>query len=352
MKPARTAVALLTLLVASACASSYAEPNRPAASPAVSPSDGPSYGYGQSSGYGSSYGDSSRAVAIGDRPWVEQAPAPYSPYGVELLGGDFRHLPTFYQGGRSYVMGMIGDRYRIRVTNPTPRRVEAVVSVDGLDAIDGKTASFDDKRGYVIAPYGEVTIEGFRTSLDQVATFRFSSVRDSYAGRKGQDRNVGVIGVAFFPERERPRYVPRPLEQSDRGRGSYDGPPPAKAAPAPYGGSGATARAPSAAPSSEAKRDSSGGYAPRASEPAPDVDRPGLGTEFGERRYSSVHYTSFQRENPTRPSYLVETRYNDREGLLALGIPVGDARPSPDDLSVRESADPFPRTRFAQPPPR
>ena len=59
----------------------------------------------------------------------------------------------------------LGDRYRVRITNPTARRVEAVVSVDGLDAIDGKTASFDDKRGYVIAPYGEVTIEGFRTSL-------------------------------------------------------------------------------------------------------------------------------------------------------------------------------------------
>ena len=253
-------------------------------------------------------------------------------------------------------MGAIGERYRVRISNPTARRVEAVVSIDGLDAIDGKTASFEDKRGYVIAPYGEVTIEGFRTSLDQVATFRFSSVRDSYAGRKGQDRNVGVIGIAFFPERERPgRYLPRPYE-SDRGRGWYDAPPPAKAAPSPNG-AGATSRAPSS-PSAEAKRDSAGGYGPRAgdygpraSEVAPD-DRPGLGTEFGERRYSSVHYTSFQRENQTRPSYVVEMRYNDREGLLALGIPVDDARPNPDDLSLRESADPFPRTRFASPPPR
>ncbi len=250
-------------------------------------------------------------------------------------------------------MGSIGDRYRIRITNPTSRRVEAVVSVDGLDAIDGKTASLDEKRGYVIAPYGEVTIEGFRTSLDQVATFRFSSVRDSYAGRKGQDRNVGVIGVAFFPERERPpiRY-PRPIERrDDRYRGSYDAPAPKKAEP--YGGSGAAPRAPSAAPSSEAERGSSGGYEPRTAEAAPPSDRPGLGTEFGEQRWSSVHYTSFQRENPTRPSYLVEARYNDREGLLALGIPVDDARYYyGDDVSLRESADPFPRNRFATPPPR
>jgi hypothetical protein len=334
MRPVRIAAALLTLLVASACASSYAEPNR---SSAVSP-------------YPPSYED--RTVAAADRTtWVDTTPVPYSPYGVELLSGDYRSLPTFQQAGRRYVMGFMGDRYRIRVTNPTSRRVEAVVSVDGLDAIDGKTASAEDKRGYVIAPYGEVTIDGFRTSLDQVATFRFSSVRDSYAGRKGQDRNVGVIGVAFFPEREPPiRRMPRPIEQDDRARG-YDPPPPAKASPEGYGGRSAS-RAPSAsAPSAEARKDSAGGYGPRSADAA-EAERPGLGTEFGERRYSSVHYTSFQRANSSRPSYVVETRYNDRDGLLALGIAVDEPRPYPDDLSLRESADPFPRSRFASPPPR
>jgi len=322
MKPVRIPVALLSLLVASACASSYAEPNRPP--------------YGEWTGPAPS--------------WTDSTPVPYSPYGIELLSGDFRALPTFHQGSRTYVMGFIGDRYRVRITNPTPRRVEAVVSVDGLDAIDGKTASFEDKRGYVIGAYGEVTIEGFRTSLDQVATFRFSSVKDSYAGRKGQDRNVGVIGVAFFPERERrERYLPRPVARDDQARGPSAAPP-SKASPTPYGGQDPQGRASSAAaPSAEAKRESAGGYAPRPA--APETDRPGLGTEFGERRYSSVHYTSLVRENPTRPSYLVEVRYNDREGLLALGIPVGDARPIADDLSLRENADPFPKNRFASPPP-
>jgi hypothetical protein len=334
MKPARTAVALVTLLVASACASSYAEPNRPLPS---------AFGPPPSS-------EPVRPLTAISEPW-DSTPVPYSPYGVEVVGGDDRRLPTFQQSGRTYVMGAIGDRYRIRITNPTARRVEAVVSVDGLDAIDGKTARFEDKRGYVIPPYGDVTIEGFRTSLQQVATFRFASVRDSYAGRKGQDRNVGVIGIALFPERERPvRYLPRPYERDERARGSYDAAPPAKAAPVPNGGAGAMSRAPnSPVPSAEAKRDSSS-YAPRASERAPEPERSGLGTEFGERRDSSVNYTSFQRENATRPSYIVEMRYNDRQGLLALGIPIDETRPSSEDLSVRESADPFPRSRFASPP--
>jgi hypothetical protein len=269
------------------------------------------------------------------------------------LSGDYRSLPTFFASGRAYVLGTIGERYRIHITNPTSRRVEAVVSVDGLDAIDGKTASYDDKRGYVILPYGEVTIEGFRTSLDQVATFRFSSVRDSYAGRKGQDRNVGVIGVAFFPERERPvRPPPRPIISDNRGRSSAESAPPAKASP--YGGDEYERRAPAdasaaPAPSADRKDSAGGGYAP-SPRAEPPTSRPGLGTEFGEQRWSSVHYTNFQRESPSHPSSIVELRYNDREGLLALGIPA--ERFSPSDLSLRETAEPFPKTRFATPPPR
>jgi hypothetical protein len=271
-----------------------------------------------------------------------------SPYRVEVLYGDASRLPTFYAGGRAYVLGTIGERYRVRIVNPTARRVEAVVSVDGLDAIDGRTASYDDKRGYVLAPYGEITVDGFRTSADQVATFRFSSVRDSYAARKGQDRNVGVIGVAFFPERDRPVAVmPRPSPYyDDRPRSSAE-------APAKDGYEEGVGRAPGSPPPAPSSRpeskasDAAGSYggAPRREA------RRGLGTEFGEQRDSSVGYTSFQRENAHHPASVIELRYNDRQGLLALGIAVDEAV-GRDDVSLRESADPFPRNRYAAPPPR
>ena len=129
-------------------------------------------------------------------------PRPGGPYRVRIVDADGRDLPTYWHEGRTYVMGTVGARYSIMVSNPTSRRVEAVVSVDGLDAVDGHTASYIDHRGYILQPYGSATIDGFRTSLAEVATFRFSSVADSYAGRLGQARDVGVIGVAFFPERE------------------------------------------------------------------------------------------------------------------------------------------------------
>jgi len=45
-------------------------------------------------------------------------------------------------------------------------------------------------------------------------------------------------------------------------------------------------------------------------------------------------------------------RYDDRPGLLALGIPVDGLRPARDDAWLRRTADPFRRdTAYAAPPP-
>jgi hypothetical protein len=119
---------------------------------------------------------------------------------VRLLDSWGSPLPTYDLGSRSYVTGRHGDRYVIQIQNHTAQRFEAVASVDGLDVIDGRPGSLA-KRGYLIAPWGSLEIEGFRRSMSEVAEFRFGSVSSSYAARTGSDRNVGVIGVAFFDER-------------------------------------------------------------------------------------------------------------------------------------------------------
>ena len=98
------------------------------------------------------------------------------------------------------VMGTAGQRYNIVIQNKTNGRFEIVASVDGLDVIDGRPASVN-KRGYILPPYGRLVIDGYRRSDRYVAAFRFGSVRNSYASRKGRGRNVGVIGVALFDER-------------------------------------------------------------------------------------------------------------------------------------------------------
>jgi len=119
---------------------------------------------------------------------------------VRLVDAGGAPLPTFASGGRNLAQGEVGQRYMIELVNQSANRFEAVVTVDGLDVIDGRPGSLA-KRGYLVAPFATVDIDGFRQNMDEVAAFRFGSVRGSYAGQKGNDRNVGVIGVAVFAER-------------------------------------------------------------------------------------------------------------------------------------------------------
>lgn len=119
---------------------------------------------------------------------------------VSLVDEHGRALPAYHVDGRAYVVGAPGRRYSIHVTNQSPYRFEAVVSVDGLDVVDGEEASLS-KRGYIVGPGETTVIDGFRTSTSQVAAFRFGSVGSSYAAQTtGSARNVGVVGVALFGE--------------------------------------------------------------------------------------------------------------------------------------------------------
>jgi hypothetical protein len=282
-------------------------------------------------------------------------------------------VTAYHHRGRTYVLGHAGERYIVRITNPTPSRVEALISIDGLDAVDGEPADMR-KRGYVIQPYGELRVEGFRVSTEQVASFRFSSVGNSYAGRKGKARNVGVIGVAIFEEQGPPQMVlPQAAPEWQgyhRGGGGYGAPERDRAAPATppaddFDGApaGATGRAPEPRAAERADAAKSVGRAEASRRPAmneeagapadsaccapPPRSRPGLGTEFGEYRYSAVSWTQFVRTHPVQPSTMLELRYNDAPGLQALGIQLVDTN----DLVTRETATPFPGDpSFAQPP--
>ncbi len=303
-----------------------------------------------------------------------------APYDVQVVTESGETAPTYGLRDRFYVQGNLNERYTIRVTNPTPRRVEAVVTVDGLDVVDGEAGDLR-KRGYIVPAYGEVRIEGFRRSLADVATFRFSSVDNSYAGRKGKARNVGVIAVAIFEETPPPPdqqiIVPettyRPYDgyddrvgardrgvKGDSGRvatkqsgpsGAARAPASAEAAPSSGYGGGAVASRPAPMPPPpphhhhhDVEAADEGDF-DRA---APRTNRPGLGTEFGEQRYSAASYTKFVRAG-NRPIAIAELRYNDVAGLVALGVPV---HPLPDEgeIMTRETADPFPGDRFARPP--
>ena len=139
----------------------------------------------------------------GQRTSAELLPVPSNAYNLVSFGihdEAGRTLEGLTMDGKRYVLGEAGSRYSIVVRNNTGNRLEAVLSVDGLDVLDGKAAAVT-KNGYVISPYSTLTVDGFRQSMDTVAAFRFGSVQESYANQKyGDSRNVGVIGLAIFHE--------------------------------------------------------------------------------------------------------------------------------------------------------
>ncbi|MCS6914951.1 MAG: hypothetical protein RMK29_11435 [Myxococcales bacterium] len=267
------------------------------------------------------------------------------PYELQVLCEGVP-LRTYDHAGETYVLGHHGDRYTLRVWNHSGRRVEVVATVDGRDVIDGRPGDYVRKRGYVVPAYGYVDIEGWRLSAGQVAAFRFSSVDRSYAARTGSAREVGVIGVAVFPERlpSRPLYLPRPWSSRSETAPARDGSASDVRAQAPSPKNAAPSPPPASEPGRDAKTEGALSRLERF--------RPGLGTAFGEAMDSAAYQVEFHRQHPSRPEAILGVRYNDREGLLAMGVPL-DGPGEPDEAWMRRTADPFPfvSRRYATPPP-
>lgn len=229
-------------------------------------------------------------------------------------------LPTYADRGRLYVAGTPGHRYAVRLTNRSGHRVLAVLSVDGVNAVTGQTAS-PDQSGYVLAAWESTEIAGWRKSLDEIAQFNFTALPDSYAARTGRPDDVGVIGVAVFTERA-PTWRRRPPEIAREA--APPAPPTATQADASHAdaaraGEAPAAAAPLPAPAAKARAESLGRDAER------------LGTGHGEREYAHVDQTTFVRATRA-PVETVAVWYDSYRNLVAQGIvprPLARAEPRP-----------------------
>lgn len=236
-------------------------------------------------------------------------------------------LTVYQHGGRHYVAGAPGRRYAVEVTNRTGGRVLAVVSVDGVNVVSGETA-MPAQSGYVLAPWQQLQIAGWRKNLGEVAAFYFTAVPDSYAARTGRPRNVGVVGVALF------REAPSPASGLSGGRfeerSAAESPVDAPAAPAAT----AQGRGEASAPTQAAEASASAEPRPRngeqsradASPAGGALQRPAeanraarLGTGHGERLASQAERTAFRRATEAPEETLV-IYYDSRANLVARGV--------------------------------
>ncbi len=83
-----------------------------------------------------------------------------------------RVLRQHLHKGETFVEAPPEGDYVIRLHNNHHKRREAVVSVDGINVIDGKDAGFSGT-GYIIGPWQTVDIPGWRRDDKKVAAFKF-----------------------------------------------------------------------------------------------------------------------------------------------------------------------------------
>ena len=221
---------------------------------------------------------------------------------------------TYYQTGKAYVAGNPGERYLVRLSNRSGERVLAVLSVDGVNAITGDTAS-PQQSGYVLAPYASVEIAGWRKSTSEVAQFYFTALPDSYAARTQRPDHVGVIGVAAFREK-----IPQPIALAPE-------------APLPYRDQSERSTARKAAPAASL------GALTGNAQAAPQMQER-LGTGHGEREYAPVSSVEFERRSAS-PEQIVSLFYDSRARLIACGIiPHATPYPLPQPFPQHFAPDP------------
>lgn len=244
--------------------------------------------------------------ACAHEPWARAAQAEMSI--VDRDSGQV--LPVYRKDGRAYVAGRPGARYAIRLNNPGPGRVLVVLSVDGINVISGQTAAWD-QTGYVLDPWRNHEITGWRKSDTAVAAFEFAALPDSYAARTGRPGNVGVIGMAVFREKPAAPVVA----------------PVAAAPPSPAAEPAERDRAKAAAPASAMPENAArGALQSRAADSAEK-----LGTAHGQRERSVITRTEFERMSSS-PQAVVEISYDSFSNLVAAGViasPAPQARAFP-----------------------
>lgn len=239
-------------------------------------------------------------------------------------------LPVHYFRGEYWVAGNPGSRYTIAIRNQSSGRLLAVTSVDGVNVLSGATAGWD-QTGYVFDPGESYPVTGWRKSHTEVAAFTFADSSESYAERTGRPANVGIIGVALFRERPSPEaYLPPRIVP---GAGERD----SAREPAAAGSARRGASVP--APAAPASPGALASAAPPLALSVPQTAAR-LGTAHGEREYSYVQDTQFERLQP-EPNEVIRIRYDSLQNLVAMGI-VRRPRTIPGTL------DPFPGSHQRQ----
>jgi len=214
-----------------------------------------------------------------------------------------RPAVVYRDAGYRWIEGRRGQRFALRITNHNSFPVGVIPWADGHSlTADGRAGA--SHPAYLLSPYGSITVSIWRQDLRGGRELVFTDVEQALAARKGDRRNIGVLGVLVWQLEDRERPVP--LQRfGDR----------AGAAKAP--GTSAATRA------NGFREDDGIGV--------------GAGTRITDRAYITDRYRR------VRVLGTVAIYYDDRAGLQRAGVDLNQyGRPYSEPYPHRRGAQPFP----------
>lgn len=271
-------------------------------------------------------------------------------------------LPSVQHERQAWVVAPPEGEYEIVIFNNSNDRKLAVVTVDGLSAMDGQEGK-KDGNGYVVEPWQRLVVPGWRRSDREVARFTFTPNEGSYSSKMGKGtRNTGVIAVAVFEEKAKPVVVQQPVIVERPvfirevyppwyTRPWYPGPvwcsttevigssvPNVSTVNAVHSVQNEVSMSTVSASASASSEPHYAGLGKAVVTPE-DTD---LGTGYGQRAEMRTQAVPFERAS-SKPSEVIVIRYGLRERLARLGVPVDQAvRPNP-------APNPFPGSNCPAP---
>lgn len=286
---------------------------------------------------------------------------------VEIIS-DGRVLRNVHHNGQLFVEAPKKGKYSIRLHNDSPRQRMAVVSVDGVNVINGEDAGFEGS-GYVMRPWETLEIPGWRRDDKKVAGFEFrKNGGATYAEQTGRGTsNNGIIGVAVFDEKVVRTVIQPPVViKEEHHHHHYGGllrsmsfePLPIYGATVTcdtsdgepdglnhvYSANAVMDSAPVETTTSASLSINTPGGATKSStrsrritkgaEPVVDV-----GTGYGKEQTFHTMDVTFNRATE-KPAQVIEVRYATTERLKSWGVPIDHPTPTPTSASAFPASQP------------
>lgn len=255
----------------------------------------------------------------------------------------------YFHNGAIWIEGREGNSYTIDLTNRSNRRALFILSVDGLDVLEGKPAGLESQ-GYVIPAGQTISVPGWKVNDQQAAEFFFSRSRESYVNSiGGSTTNTGVIGAMVFKEYQDPALGPFDIDIARYYSGNSTNHNTRMYSPIVPNNTwinnslsagttinAATVQAAAANIPTNQAYPSNGEVKTSGGILSQNYVSQEVGTGFGNATNWQTVSTQFRRDNPTQPDTIMAIYYNTARNLEKMGIRLRRKN------DVQYKANPFP----------